>query len=97
MDNLVFVILRGSPIQRKCSDGGPFTDRTDGKPERADEDYELFPEAVMLTPEKNGGKWLFRMGSALLWEVAEKDVQMGQKRSFYDTGGIAFSGTGHIH
>ncbi len=93
----MYIILQGSPIQRLTSDGAPLTNSAPGVQERSDVDYELFPEAVMLTPERNGGKWLFLMGSAMMWEVDREYVKVGTKRSFYDTGGIAIPGTGHIH
>lgn len=96
MDLLMFIIPIGSPIQRRTSDGAPLTD-SEGQQERTDVDYELFPEAVMLTPEQNKGKWVFQIGSAMSWEVDPRYVVVGTQRSFYDARGVEGPGTGHIH
>lgn len=69
-------------MQRITSDGAPFTDATDGKPETAPVDMTLYPEAVLLTPEQNNGKWLFQMGTQMSWEVDAENVVSGSKRLF---------------
>jgi hypothetical protein len=79
----MYIIKKGAPVQRMTSDGFPFTDRTDGRSETADVELELFPEAVLLTPEHNNGKWLFVLGSGQQWQVDPKYVQIGRQRSFH--------------
>ena len=79
----MYLIPKGTPIQRKTSDGAPLTDRTDGETERTDQEYELFPEGVLLTPDKNGGVWVFVVSKGVQWEIGEKYVKIDTKRSFF--------------
>ena len=80
VDQLMYIIKKRSPIQRMTSDGYPMTDRTDGKSETAERDYGLHPEALLLTPEQNNGKWLFNLNSAMSWEVEPQYVDVGRQR-----------------
>jgi hypothetical protein len=70
-------------MQRMTSDGYPFTDREDGKPEIADRDHIIYKEAVLLRPEDNNGKWYFNLHSGLSWEVSGEYVQDNQRRIFH--------------
>ncbi len=83
----MILIKSGVPLQRRCSDGAPMTDRSDGKPERAEMDYIVYNEAILLEPEENNGKWLLAMGTAMLWEVSDDNVQDGRRKN--DSGGAA--------
>ncbi len=82
----MYLIKAGSPVQRITSDGYPLTDATDGKPETAGTDFILYPEAVLLTPKENGGKWLFNMATNMSWEVDAGHVVSGAARQFFTTG-----------
>ena len=83
----MILIKAGVPLQRMTSDGFPFTDRVDGEMERAEMDYIVYNEAILLEPEENNGKWLLAMGTAMLWEVADEDIKDGRVKR--DSGGTA--------
>ena len=76
----MLLIKAGTPIQRLCSDGGLMTDRKDGEAERAEQQYVIYDEAIILEPQENNGKWFFNMHSGMNWEVEEKYVQDNRRK-----------------
>ncbi len=79
---MTFMIKEGTPVDRQASDGGFLTD-TPGTQERVNRGYIIYDEAVLLTPDKNNGKWLFAMSSELLWEIEKEYVTSGARRQFH--------------